>query len=348
MSARTGRLLLAAGLALAPALAARAGPRRAPRRGRRRWLARRRRRGLTAHLARRAIERLQLEQLGLGATPARAPARAIPPRRTPSAATRAPEPARERRRRLLPGLPRLPGLRLGRRLGRRLVLPGLRRLLVAVRVLRLVRRRLRRPLRQLRLRRRRLLRSASPQGASLRVLVDPAEARVYVDGYYAGVVDDFDGLLQRLHVAPGRHEITLKLEGYKAHRMRVYVGPDATLKLHHEMQKGAGETFEDLTGGAPPPEREVRRERDDREDDRPLGRCCAAGASRHPSREAPAQRAAGGRLGLRRRSVPRNRPRGRSRCGSRPGGTGSKWCGPASARRRPRSTSRRARPRASR
>jgi hypothetical protein len=104
-------------------------------------------------------------------------------------------------------------------------------------------------------------------GASLRVLVDPSEARVYVDGYYAGVVDDFDGLFQRLNVAPGRHDVTLKLEGYKSHRMRVYVGPDATLKLHHEMQKGVGETFEDLSGGAPPPERETRRERDEDEDD---------------------------------------------------------------------------------
>ena len=103
--------------------------------------------------------------------------------------------------------------------------------------------------------------SAPNEGGSLRVLVDPAEARVYVDGYYAGVVDDFDGLFQRLHVSPGRHEITLKLEGYTSHRMRVYVGPDATLKLHHDLQKGSGETFEDLSGGAPPPEREVRRER---------------------------------------------------------------------------------------
>jgi hypothetical protein len=116
------------------------------------------------------------------------------------------------------------------------------------------------------------------EGGSLRVLVDPAEARVYVDGYYAGVVDDFDGLLQRLHVAPGRHEVALKLEGYTTHRMRVYVGPDATLKLHHDMQKGVGESSEDLTGGAPLPERETRRERadedrppadDDAEDDRP-------------------------------------------------------------------------------
>jgi hypothetical protein len=104
--------------------------------------------------------------------------------------------------------------------------------------------------------------SSTPnEGGSIRVLCDPAEARVYVDGYYAGVVDDFDGLFQRLHVAPGRHEITLKLEGYTSHRMRVYVGPDATVKLHHEMQRGTGETFEDLTGGAPPPEREIRGER---------------------------------------------------------------------------------------
>ena len=61
---------------------------------------------------------------------------------------------------------------------------------------------------------------------SVRVLVDPAEARVYVDGYYAGTVDDFDGLFQRLNVSPGRHEITLKLEGYKTHRMKVYVPPE--------------------------------------------------------------------------------------------------------------------------
>jgi hypothetical protein len=104
------------------------------------------------------------------------------------------------------------------------------------------------------------------EGGSVRVLVDPAEARVYVDGYYAGVVDDFDGLFQRLHVSPGRHDISLKLEGYTTHRMRVYVGPDATVKLHYDLQRGSGESFEDLSGGAPPPEREVRRERE-RDDD---------------------------------------------------------------------------------
>jgi len=97
---------------------------------------------------------------------------------------------------------------------------------------------------------------------SVRVLVDPSEARVYVDGYYAGTVDDFDGLFQRLHVPPGRHEIALKLEGYATHRMKVYVAPDSTVKLHYDLEKGHGETFEDLSKDAP--ESEVQREREER------------------------------------------------------------------------------------
>ena len=87
---------------------------------------------------------------------------------------------------------------------------------------------------------------AQPDRGSIRVLVDPSDARVYVDGYYAGVVDDFDGLFQRLHLAPGRHEISLKLGGYKTHRVRVYADSGSTLKIDHEMEEGTGETFEDL------------------------------------------------------------------------------------------------------
>jgi hypothetical protein len=88
---------------------------------------------------------------------------------------------------------------------------------------------------------------------------------VYVDGYYAGTVDDFDGLFQRLNLSPGRHEIALKLEGFKTHRMRVYVAPDSTVKLSYDMEKGSGETFEDLAKGAPEEERPAERlEQEDR------------------------------------------------------------------------------------
>ena len=96
------------------------------------------------------------------------------------------------------------------------------------------------------------------ESGAVRVLVDPSEARVYVDGYYAGTVDDFDGLFQRLNVSSGRHEIALKLEGYKTHRMKVYVAPDSTLKLHYELEKGVGESFEDLSKDAP--ESDARRD----------------------------------------------------------------------------------------
>ena len=61
---------------------------------------------------------------------------------------------------------------------------------------------------------------------------------MYVDGYYAGTVDDFDGLFQRLNVSAGRHEIMLKLEGYKTHRMKVYVPATARSKLHYDLEKG--------------------------------------------------------------------------------------------------------------
>jgi PEGA domain len=83
---------------------------------------------------------------------------------------------------------------------------------------------------------------------SLRILVDPEKTKVYVDGYYAGLVDDFDGMFQRLHIAPGRHAIALKLEGYRTQVFRVYVPVGHTLKLRHEMVRGAGEDTEDLLG----------------------------------------------------------------------------------------------------
>jgi PEGA domain len=98
---------------------------------------------------------------------------------------------------------------------------------------------------------------------SVRVLVDQENARVYVDGYYAGVVDDFDGLFQRLHVSPGRHEITIKLDGYQTYRAKVYVPAGSTLKLHYDMVKGQGEVVQDLAGDAGQYARRDDRDRDE-------------------------------------------------------------------------------------
>ena len=87
-----------------------------------------------------------------------------------------------------------------------------------------------------------------PTGA-VRVLVDPKETKVFVDGYYAGIADDFDGIFQRLYLPPGRHEIALKLEGHKTHRVQIYSARGHTIKLHHDMAQGEGEDEpEDMAG----------------------------------------------------------------------------------------------------
>jgi hypothetical protein len=82
-------------------------------------------------------------------------------------------------------------------------------------------------------------RYAAPD-ASVKFDVKPKDAAVYVDGYYAGLVDDYDGAFQRLRTAPGGHEITLFLEGYRTYTERVYLSADNTVKLQHRMEKLAG------------------------------------------------------------------------------------------------------------
>lgn len=84
--------------------------------------------------------------------------------------------------------------------------------------------------------------------AELRVSAKPEEAAVYVDGFYAGVVDDFDGIFQGLPLPPGGHTIVLYLEGYRTERHNVYLRPASSFKLRS--------TLERLTAGRvsePPP-----------------------------------------------------------------------------------------------
>jgi PEGA domain-containing protein len=84
--------------------------------------------------------------------------------------------------------------------------------------------------------------------ADVRVQVVPKQTEVFVDGYYAGTADDFDGVFKRLHTSPGGHAITLHLEGYRTVTQNIYVRPDSTFKIRDTMDKlGAGEV------STPPP-----------------------------------------------------------------------------------------------
>jgi hypothetical protein len=81
--------------------------------------------------------------------------------------------------------------------------------------------------------------------SDVRTEVTPKQAEVYVDGYYAGVADDFDGAFKHLHTTPGGHVITLYLEGFRTVTQNIYVAPDTTFKLHDTMEKlSAGQASE--------------------------------------------------------------------------------------------------------
>jgi hypothetical protein len=83
--------------------------------------------------------------------------------------------------------------------------------------------------------------------------VKPKQASVYVDGYFAGKVDDFDGVFQRLHVPPGQHEIVIYFDGYRSLKQRLYLSPDATRTLDGQLERLApGEAQE------PPPQPEAQ------------------------------------------------------------------------------------------
>jgi hypothetical protein len=80
--------------------------------------------------------------------------------------------------------------------------------------------------------------------ASVRIEVPQRETEVYVDGYYAGIVDDFDGIFQRLRVEPGEHEIGLYLPGHATLIERVYLQPRSSFRI--------ARTMVPLTPGDPP------------------------------------------------------------------------------------------------
>jgi hypothetical protein len=65
----------------------------------------------------------------------------------------------------------------------------------------------------------------NPGGASggLRLKVEPRESAVYVDGYYAGFVDDFNGYFDRLKLAPGEHHVEIRAAGYRTLQFEITI-----------------------------------------------------------------------------------------------------------------------------
>ena len=50
----------------------------------------------------------------------------------------------------------------------------------------------------------------------LRLIIEPRDGEVYVDGYYVGVVEDFDGIRHHLNLTQGPHHVEVLLPGYQS------------------------------------------------------------------------------------------------------------------------------------
>jgi len=57
----------------------------------------------------------------------------------------------------------------------------------------------------------------------LRLKIQPEEAQVYVDGYYSGIVDDFNGHFQHLDLPPGLHHVEVRAPGRQSLEVDVMI-----------------------------------------------------------------------------------------------------------------------------
>lgn len=73
--------------------------------------------------------------------------------------------------------------------------------------------------------------------SGLKLKIKPANARVFVDGYFAGEVDEFDGAFQKLALNAGRHRIEIRADGYEPITFDVDVEPFQTITHKAELRR---------------------------------------------------------------------------------------------------------------
>ena len=62
---------------------------------------------------------------------------------------------------------------------------------------------------------------------NLKLKVKPRAAKVYVDGYFVGTVDEFDGAFQKLALNTGRHKVEVKADGFETAEFDVLINAGA-------------------------------------------------------------------------------------------------------------------------
>lgn len=72
---------------------------------------------------------------------------------------------------------------------------------------------------------------------ALRLKVRPEHGQVYVDGYYVGEVDSYDGIFQKLTIEAGTHRVEIRAPGYETVQFEVMVIPGETVTYKGEMTR---------------------------------------------------------------------------------------------------------------
>jgi hypothetical protein len=70
----------------------------------------------------------------------------------------------------------------------------------------------------------------------VRIQGAPEDAQVFADGYYVGVVDDFDGAFQHLNLQAGPHRVESRDPRFPTVTFEVNVQPGQTITYHAGIQ----------------------------------------------------------------------------------------------------------------
>jgi archaellum component FlaG (FlaF/FlaG flagellin family) len=73
----------------------------------------------------------------------------------------------------------------------------------------------------------------------LKIAATPSRAAVFVDGQYAGHVDEFDGVGKAMLLTPGQHRLHIALPGYLPFDTMVDLRPQQKLKIQTDLVKGS-------------------------------------------------------------------------------------------------------------
>ena len=73
----------------------------------------------------------------------------------------------------------------------------------------------------------------------LKIAATPSRAAVFVDGQYAGHVDEFNGVGKAMLLTPGQHRLRIALPGYLLCDTLVDLRPQQKLKIQTDLVKGS-------------------------------------------------------------------------------------------------------------